>query len=107
VLALPLALAGCGGGDSPPRNDTAANFPDSDHPHVVLKDRFGNQLAADSREPYSPRETCGSCHNVDSVARGYHFQQGRTDSAGTLIVKEDFFGDGRDYLISPGMYGKW
>lgn len=106
ALVLPLALAGCNDKDNPGL-ENLPNFPESDHPHVVLRDRAGNQLAANSTEPYSPRRTCGECHNVNEVARGYHFQQGRTDSDGNFIMEDDYFGDGRDYLLSPGMYGKW
>ena len=78
-----------------------------DHPHVALKDRAGNQLVAGSTEPYSPRTTCGGCHDFDEVVKGYHFHQGRTDSDGNFIMTDDYFEDGRTFLQSPGMYGKW
>ncbi len=77
------------------------------HPDVVLRDRLGTPLALGSTEPYSPRQSCGACHDVDEAANGYHFQQGRTDATGAVIVKDDFFNDGRTFLQSPGMYGKW
>ncbi len=77
------------------------------HPDVLLLDRFGNALDATATEPYSPRNTCGRCHDVDRIARGYHFQQGRTDAAGNIVTKDDYFGDGRKYIRSAGMYGKW
>lgn len=80
---------------------------DSDHFDVPLKDRFGGSISPESTEPYSPRKTCGTCHDIDHIANGYHFQQGRTDSSGQIIVKEDFFADGRKFIKSPGMYGKW
>ncbi len=77
------------------------------HPDVVLRDRLGTALAPGSTEPYSPRQSCGLCHDVDEAANGYHFQQGRTDADGNVITQDDYFNDGRTFLQSPGMYGKW
>ena len=77
------------------------------HQNVALLDRLGNPLTASSTEPFSPRLTCGGCHDIDAIANGYHFQQGRTDSAGNFVMKEDYFGDGRSFVQSAGMYGKW
>jgi len=100
-----LAFAGCGGGSS---NDPGPGpGPAMDHTNIVLKDRLGNPLTATSTEPYSPRQTCGTCHDVDAIANGYHFQQGRTDAVGSIQTQDDFFGDGRTWLKSDGMYGKW
>ena len=73
----------------------------------MLRDQLGNEIHVGSSVPYSPRQTCGACHKVDEIANGYHFQQGRTDQTGAIIVGDDYFGDGRDYVRSPGMYGKW
>jgi hypothetical protein len=78
-----------------------------DHTNIVLKDHQGNALQLTSTEPYSPRETCGACHDVDEIANGYHFQQGRTDETGAVVMKDNFNNDGRDWLKSAGMYGKW
>ena len=77
------------------------------HRRIVLRDRLGQAITAESTEPYSPRATCGRCHNVDKIANGYHFQQGRTDTNGRIVMKDDFFADGRQWLKSAGMYGKW
>ena len=73
----------------------------------MLRDHLGQPLVEGSTEPYSPRETCGQCHWVDQIANGYHFQQGRTDAAGFIVADNDYFGDGREYIRSAGMYGKW
>ena len=102
-----LVLAGCGSSSSTPSDPGTPPGPAKDHSNIVLLDRLGNPLKADSTEPYSPRQTCGACHNVDNIANGYHFQQGRTDKDGNLQLKTDFFGDNRDWLLSDGMYGKW
>jgi hypothetical protein len=78
-----------------------------DHTNILLKDHEGNAIQLGSNVPYSPRETCGACHDVDEIANGYHFQQGRTDATGAIVMKDDFNNDGRDWLKSAGMYGKW
>ena len=115
ALALPLvggmalagaALSGCGSSGEntlPP----IIQPPTQTHDNIVLRDRWGNPLQVASTEPYSPRETCGECHDVDSIANGYHFQQGRTDANGDIQMQDDFNGDGRYWLLSDGMYGKW
>jgi len=55
--------------------------------------------------PYSPKKTCGACHDYDQITKGYHFQQGRTDGAGKIIVS-DTFDSKYPWNLSPGMYGK-
>ena len=99
-----LVVSGCGGSSSSPPPPSG---PTMDHTNIVLKDRSGAALTPTSTEPYSPRQTCGACHDVDSIANGYHFQQGRTDALGNIQTADDFFNDGRDWHKSDGMYGKW
>ena len=76
---------------------------------MPLKDRLGNILTADSTEPYSPRMTCGDCHDheADVVGNGEWFQQGRTDVDGFVDMMDDYYGDGRYWIKSSGRYGKW
>ena len=104
LVVTALVVAGCGSSSSSP---PAPPGPTMDHTNIILKDRLGDPLTAASTVPYSPRQTCGACHDVDSIANGYHFQQGRTDANGNIQMADDFFGDGRDWLKSDGMYGKW
>lgn len=101
LAVVALATAGCGGGSSDPSG------PADDHTNIILKDRLGNALTSDSTEPYSPRQTCGTCHDVDSITNGYHFTQGRDDAGGNYQMADDFFGDNRTWLKSDGMFGKW
>jgi hypothetical protein len=77
------------------------------HPTVALRDRFGNTIDELSVEPYSSTKTCGPCHDFDTITNAYHFEQGRTDLDGNLIMKDDYFDDGRAFLLSAGMFGKW
>ncbi len=77
------------------------------HEPVALVDIDGNVITADSTQPFSGRQTCGPCHDIDAITNGYHFQQGRTDSDGHVIIKDDFFEDGRFWMRSPGRMGVW
>lgn len=104
LAVVALATAGCGGSSN---SNGGTDEPAMDHTNIVLKDRLGDPLTVDSTEPYSPRQTCGTCHDVDAISNGYHFQQGRTDANGAVQTTPDFFGDGRNWLLSDGMYGKW
>ncbi len=94
---------GCLGNDGSSQS-LSASF---NHDNVVLKDYLGQELALGSSSPYSPRQTCGECHDFEQAEHGYHFQQGRADENGNVIAKDDFFADGRDFIKTNGMYGKW
>jgi len=78
------------------------------HLPIPLRDTLGNVLAVDSTVPYSGRQTCaGTCHihDIDVISNGFKFQQGRTDTDGHIIVKDDYFQDGRWWQKSPSRYG--
>ncbi|MFZ7113139.1 MAG: hypothetical protein ACOWYE_15765 [Desulfatiglandales bacterium] len=77
-----------------------------EHPEFVLLDYEGNEVNLESSVPYSPRNTCGECHDYDAITLAYHFQQGRADSRGNLLVS-DAMDPRKPWLISRGMYGKW
>lgn len=79
------------------------------HRPIPLKDALGNAITIDSTAPYSPRQTCGSCHEheADVVGNGEWFQQGRTNLAGIVDMKDDYYNDGRWWIKSAGRYGKW
>ena len=79
---------------------------DTEHPPIVLLDHDGNDISIDSKLPYSPKNTCGECHDYDTITNAYHFQQGRTDAEGNIII-QDGLDSKNPWLISKGMYGKW
>ena len=111
LFVLGAILAGCVPPPPPGDGDNVNDNGDpvAGHADVAMRDRLGNPITADSTDPYSPRQTCGAtgCHEIDVIANGYHFQQGRTNVAGDVVTQDDFFGDGRTWLKSAGMYGKW
>jgi hypothetical protein len=75
------------------------------HEKIVLKGFDGSPLTNESKLPYSPKKTCGACHDYDQITKGYHFQQGRTDGTGKIIVS-DTFDSKYPWNLSSGMYGK-
>jgi len=50
-------------------------------PPFHLRDEEGkviNPVAGQNAEkPYSPKQTCGGCHDYDKITQGYHFMQGK------------------------------
>lgn len=79
------------------------------HLPIPLRDVLGNSIYLGSTVPYSPRQTCGTggCHDIDLIANGEWFQQGRTDTAGNVDMRDDYDGDGKYWIKSAGRYGKW
>jgi hypothetical protein len=75
------------------------------HEKIVLKGFDGDPLSIESKIPYSPKKTCGACHDYDQITNGYHFQQGRTDGAGKIIIS-DTYDSKYPWNLSSGMYGK-
>jgi len=75
------------------------------HEKIVLRGFDGEPLTMESKTPYSPKKTCGACHDYDQITKGYHFQQGRADGTGKIIVS-DTFDPKYSWNLSSGMYGK-
>lgn len=107
ALLLGTTLTGCGGGGGGGSGTATGTSASATHAAIALKDAQGVALTAASTAPFSSRQTCGGCHDVDKVAGGYHFHQGRTDPAGNVVVRDNYFADGRAWVRSSGMYGKW
>jgi len=78
------------------------------HLPIPLRDTFGNVIAAGSTTPYSGQKTCGAnaCHDIARITNGIKFQEGRTDSHGNIIMREDYYGDGRYWIRGGGRYGR-
>ena len=77
---------------------------ESSHPEIILLDYDGNEISLNNNIAYSPKNTCGECHDYDTITNTYHFQQGRTDAEGTIIVRDDM--DPKNpWSISKGIDG--
>jgi len=103
------------------------------HPAVILYDEDGNKIidqlqddgavaAGDSLykvgPAYSPKQTCGKCHDYDSITKAYHFREGTTPGPNGGVsdtwVSENAENNAQKYLtnayghlLSPGQYGAW
>lgn len=75
------------------------------HPKIDLRGYDGSLLSMESKSPYSPKKTCGACHDYERITRGYHFQQGRTNGSGKISVS-DSYDSKYPWNLSSGMYGK-
>ena len=49
--------------------------------------------------PYSPKKTCGACHDYDKIVKGYHFTQGAGENP---TVKQS---ERCQWVTTPGNYG--
>ena len=85
---------------------TSISSQDSFHKKIILKGFDDIPLTLESKMPYSPKKTCGGCHNYDQITNGYHFQQGRTDGTGKIVIS-DTFDPQYPWSLSSGMYGKY
>jgi hypothetical protein len=70
--------------------------------HLKTEDnKIINPLTGENADqPYSPRQTCGACHNYDEITKGYHFQQGWDK------IKDDY-NPKKPWVLSDGMLGKF
>lgn len=72
-------------------------------PQFVLRDEEGNVINPlanqNARKPYSPKMTCGPCHDYDKVTQGFHFTQGQGESP-TREQKERCL-----WASTPGNFG--
>ena len=69
------------------------------HPKIPLLDEDG-QNVLESGRPYSTRQSCGGCHDYESITHAYHMEMGRDEAS-------DDFGKrrGLPQLVSPGYFG--
>ena len=72
--------------------------------HLKTEDgKIINPLTGENADqPYSPRQTCGACHNYDEITKGYHFQQGWDKISDDFAAKK-----GKPWVLSDGMLGKF
>ncbi len=72
-------------------------------PPFNLYDEDGNIIDPVNRinaeKPYSPKQTCGKCHDYDKITLGYHFQQGKDEVATSASL------DRYQWVSTPGNYG--
>ena len=102
-LVLGNIEAGMGSEAAPPKPDRASPSPAGVCPPFHLLDEDGEIInpvtEGNADRPYSPRKTCGACHDYEKITRGYHFTQG----AGEQPTADQ---QARcAWALSPGNYG--
>jgi hypothetical protein len=72
-------------------------------PPFNLYDEDGNLIDPmhdiNATMPYSPKQTCGKCHDYNKITEGFHFQQGKGESPTPTMVQR------YQWVTSPGNYG--
>jgi hypothetical protein len=72
-------------------------------PPFNLLDEDGNIInpvtGMNADKPYSPRQTCGKCHDYEKITQGYHFQQGKDEKASGTYAERI------QWASTPGNYG--
>ena len=72
-------------------------------PPINLYDEDGNLIdpvhGINAGMPYSPRQTCGKCHDYNKITEGFHFQQGKGEAPTPTMVER------YQWVTSPGNYG--
>jgi formate dehydrogenase gamma subunit len=72
-------------------------------PPFKLRDEQGQVIdpvhGVNDRVPYSPKQTCGACHNYQLITEGYHFTQGKGEA-----LPQDFAAR-CNWVLYPGNYG--
>ena len=69
------------------------------------EDEEGNPVEPGAQligEPISSKQTCGACHDYNTITHGYHFQMGRDE-----MFPESKSIETRSISLSPGYFGKW
>jgi len=72
-------------------------------PPFSLYDEDGNLIDPvhniNADVPYSPKQTCGKCHDYNKITEGFHFQQGKGEPPTPAMVER------YRWVTSPGNYG--
>ena len=86
------------------------------HPNVTLKAASGSAIAVGGSDAYSPKQTCGGCHDYDSIEKhSYHALIGSNELKGWMAYnpnssdkyKKGVATKGKSWVQSPGHVGKW
>ncbi|MFO7574115.1 MAG: cytochrome c3 family protein [Bacteroidales bacterium] len=72
-------------------------------PPFFLYDENGDMIdpvnGINANAPWSPRQTCGKCHDYDLITEGYHFQQGKGE------IPDETYLERYQWVSHPGNYG--
>ena len=105
------------------------------HPAVTLYDAQGRRIIDQLNDndtvtaasgsvykqgpAYSPKQTCGKCHDYNSITKAYHFREGANPGVNGGVsdtwVSENresnnlqkYLTNAYGHLLSPGKFGAW
>ncbi len=103
------------------------------HPAVTMLDENGNPVVSSLNDSdtvtaadgsvykagpaYSPKKTCGACHDYQAITMAYHFREGvgpRGENLSDTWSDEhddgtlyEYLANAYGHLLSPGQYGAW
>lgn len=87
LVALPLSIATAAGRVG---RRFASSDSDARYPHVIeLYDADNRKITSESTKPYSSLNTCGRCHDVASIAHGWHFNAFQPPASPAAIAGKD------------------
>ncbi len=106
AAVLVAALALCGGavaGEQAPAAARSAPRVEGVCPPFHLLDEDGNVIdpvkGANAEQPYSPKQTCGTCHDYETITEGYHFMLGKGEEPTADQAARC------QWALTPGIYG--
>ena len=126
IVGVPMAVLGfsqiaAAGGSAPlmDRNGVPILGQLDDNDVLIMKGNNGEDVIYKAGPAYSPKKTCGACHDYDSITKAYHFMQGALPGEDGMGVSDTWSSENQDgisykylsnaygHLLSGGQYGAW
>ncbi|MCA9248211.1 MAG: hypothetical protein KDA42_13880 [Planctomycetales bacterium] len=110
LIVFTSLLLAANGSSAAERSRFAETGSRSQYVHwIELYDANFNEIdpAAEHPAPYSPRKTCGRCHDYDTIACGYHFNARADDAAHGRPGEPWIWNDPRTATQLPLSYRGW
>lgn len=75
--------------------------------HIDLNDVDNRKITAESTRPYSPRNTCGRCHDYEKIGHGWHFSTFDSETHSGRDGEPWVWTDARTATQLPLTYRDW
>jgi hypothetical protein len=88
---------------------------------LTMYDNNGNEVVYAEGPAYSPKATCGACHDYTAITKAYHFMQGALpgpEGSGMGVsdtwssenqdgIPQKYLSNAYGHLLSGGQFGAW
>jgi len=86
---------------------------------ITMKANDGSDVVYAAGPAYSPKATCGQCHDYNAITKAYHFMQGGLPGPDGMGVSDLWSSENQDgttykylsnaygHLLSGGQFGAW